>query len=503
LAVSGRGSRAWGRHGVAAWAGDTTPILVALLTAGVFLLRLSQIHQSLYGDEVWSYQDIAGHSLLSVISTVHTGAENSPPLFFVLAWASAKLGDPTIWIRLPSLILGTATIPLIYLLGRETVGRTAGLIGAAVLAFSPFSIYYGIEARPYATMAFLLTLSTLALVRAVRTGSRAWWLVYVLAAAAAAYTHYTAVFVLATQGAWSVWACRDRVREPLMAGALIAVLYVPWLPHVRGKSLGVIGFLEPLNAHNVLTDLGRVIPGYPYASLRAIPAIWGLIVIAVCCAVGALAIAGRDAERAGRLVAAQHLPLLIALALATPVGLLLYSMIGTDLWLARGLYASVPAATLVIGALLGAPPPRVRAVVVAAVLLTLVAGTIRAVSPSYARPPFRSVAGYLDRVAGPRDPIIMYPSFVDQAIPAQFSKPHRVLNISPSAWRSAGDAATAFAIVDDQTAQVYNVGTPRPPGFELVARKHYTGLVWFTVLSYRARRPALSSSHTRSRSRTA
>jgi hypothetical protein len=130
------------------------------------------MHQSLLGDEVWTYQDIAGRSLLSVLRNLHTGAENSPPLFFVLAWFSAKLGDPTIWIRLPSLILGTATLPLIYLLGRETVGRTAGWIGAAVVAASPFSTYYGIEARAYATMAFFVTLSTLALVIAVRTSSR-------------------------------------------------------------------------------------------------------------------------------------------------------------------------------------------------------------------------------------------------------------------------------------------------------------------------------------------
>jgi hypothetical protein len=184
------------------------------------------------------------------------------------------------------------------------------------------------------------------------------------------------------------------------------------------------------------------------------------------------------------------------------VGLLLYSVIGTDLWLARGLYASVPAATLVIGALLEAPPPRIRAVVVVAVLITLLAGTIRAISPGYARPPFRSAAGYLDRMAGPHDPIIMYPSFVDQAITAQFSKPHRFLNSSPLGWRSAGDAAMAFAIVDDKTAQIYNIGTPCPPGFELFARKHYTGLLWFTVLSYRARRRALSSSHTRKLARS-
>ena len=77
---------------------------VALLTAIAFALRLSQIHQSLYGDEVFTYQDIHGRVFGAVLTTVHTGGETSPPSFFLLAWLTAKLGDPTVWLRLPSVV---------------------------------------------------------------------------------------------------------------------------------------------------------------------------------------------------------------------------------------------------------------------------------------------------------------------------------------------------------------------------------------------------------------
>ncbi len=160
-----------------------------LLTVGVFALRASQMRQGLFGDEVWTYQDIAGHSLGSLIRNVHTGPENSPPLFFVLAWFSAKLGDATIWIRLPSLLLGAATIPLLYAVGREAFDARVGLLGATVLGLSPFSLYYGIEARAYATMTFFVVLSTWALLRAAGTRERRWWLLYAFAATAAAYSH--------------------------------------------------------------------------------------------------------------------------------------------------------------------------------------------------------------------------------------------------------------------------------------------------------------------------
>ena len=177
--------------------------MVGAMTIAAFVLYLSQIHQSLFADEVFAYHEVAGHSLTSMIHAVGTGIEVSPPLYFVFAWFSAKLGDPTVWIRLPSLILGAATIPVIYLLGRDTIGRGAGAIGAAVFAASPFALFYGVQARPYATAAFFTVLSTYALVRAVRSDSRHWWAVYAVAAAAAAYSHHTTVFVLVLQGAWA------------------------------------------------------------------------------------------------------------------------------------------------------------------------------------------------------------------------------------------------------------------------------------------------------------
>jgi mannosyltransferase len=490
LTVAPRGQSAVARVRSVARTSDAAVLVVAALSVAVFVFRLTQVHQSLFGDEVFTYQDVVGKGLAGVVKDVHTGAENSPPLFFVLAWASAKLGNPTVWIRLPSLILGAATIPLIYLVGRATVGRTAGVIGAAIVVCSPFSTYYGIEARPYATMAFFLTLSTLSLVRAVQTGQRRWWVAYALAAAAAAYSHYTAVFVLAVQAAWSLWVCRRRALAPLAANALILLLYVPWLPYVRGKQLGVIGLLEPLNAHNVLTDLGRLIPGYPYASLRAIPTIAGLVALAACALVG-LAYGARILAAPGPPAARnqwrEFAALIVVAALAAPVGLLLYSVLGTDIWDARDLYSSVPAAALVCGALLAAVPWPWRAGLVTLVLAVLVAGSIRAIGPNYARPQFRAAAQFLDRAATPRDPIVMYGSVfnVDYALVIQMTKPHLLVGRAGTRWPVPPPGGFDYVVIDDAVARFLRIGIPRPSGFELVDRRHYTGVIPFSLLTYR------------------
>lgn len=470
---------------------DPATAVVALLTLGAFVLRLTQMDQSLFGDEVWTYQQVAHRSFTAMLHAIRPPGENAPPLFFILSWASGKLGDPTVWIRLPSLVLGIATIPVVYLLGRDTVGRAAGVIGAAVIAASPFTTYYGLEARPYAPMAFFVALSTVAIVKATRTDSVRWWALYAVSAAAAAYTGYTAVFLLVVQASWSLWVRRTRLMRPLLANATIVALYLPWVPHVHAKQLEVIGALEPFTLHNALQDVLRIIPGYPYASLSAIPTVPGLVIVLTSGVVGALALAisRRRAQPQGPSRLRQHnLPLICALAAAAPVGVALYSSVSTDIWDARDLYASVPAAALVLATLIEAIPFKLRLVALVAVFATLVVGTIRAISPTYSRPAFRVAAQYLDRVAAPRDPIILYPSFLSATtidIPVHFHSPHVALNASNGRWPQHLSGARVYLVMDDVFDRALRIPLPHPRGFELVNRVHYSGLLSFTIVGYR------------------
>jgi hypothetical protein len=278
----------------------------------------------------------------------------------------------------------------------------------------------------------------------------------------------------------------------LLAALLGVLLYLPWISHIRGKQLNVIALFEPLNVHNVLTDLPRPLTGYPYASLAAIPTAVGLAVVVGAAGLGAWYVVRRSKAarrsaiaRVGQWQVSSSGALVAGLAIATPIGLLLYSIGFTDLWNARGLYASLPAQALLLGALLEAIPGVLGAIVLAAALITLALGTARAISPAYRRPPFRAAAAYLDRVAEPADPIIIYPSVVDVAIPTQFHRSHLVRRSSPSQWRGVPPGGEAFVVLDDSIAQGLHIGTPHPNGFRLIDRRHYTGLDWFSVLTYR------------------
>src|SRR6266540_2301771 len=99
--------------------------MVAAITMVGAAVRLVLLHDSLFADELSTYWIVSGNSLGGVVSTVHTDAEITPPLYFVLAWLTTRLDLTAEMLRAPSFLGGVAAIPLVYLLGLRTVGRAA------------------------------------------------------------------------------------------------------------------------------------------------------------------------------------------------------------------------------------------------------------------------------------------------------------------------------------------------------------------------------------------
>ena len=86
---------------------------------------------------------------------------------------------------------------------RKADGRPgAAVMAAGFYALSPFAVFYGIEARNYATLMFLTVLSALIVLKATLSTDRRWWAAYAVTATAILYTHYTGAFVLAAEGLW-------------------------------------------------------------------------------------------------------------------------------------------------------------------------------------------------------------------------------------------------------------------------------------------------------------
>ena len=251
----------------------TVLLLVGLILIGL-ALRLPSFNDSLWADELSTNFVVHGFGVGNVISILKGDQEGTPPLFFLLAWLTKGIDDAE-GLRIVPLLAGLASIPLTYLLGLRTVGQPAALVAAVLLTLSPFQIYYATEARAYSLMMFFCLLAALALLVALDSGRGRWWVAYGLSVAAAAYTHYTSVFVLLALFGWAFLA-RPESRRPLLLANLGAVLlYLPWVPELlddrHEPAATVIERVHPLTFTNARIDLGQWSVGHPSLGISQVP----------------------------------------------------------------------------------------------------------------------------------------------------------------------------------------------------------------------------------------
>ncbi len=363
----------------------------------------------MFGDELFTYEIATRPGFGDMLGGVTGPLEISPPLYFALAWVCAKLGDPHVWIRVPALVAGVALVPAAYALGMRTVGRAAALIGAGLVALSPFAVYYSSEARAYSLATLLVVLAALALLAALDRSGWARWALFALAACAALYSHYTAAFALAAEVAWAGWAHRERLRELALACGAAALGLVPWIPSfLDDRTAGfqtAIENINPLTLSFFARSLGIAVIGNPYVGLRETP---GWPVIALLALGLLLAVAGAVAARRGlleRLRAEPPLALVLALAVATPLGAALYSIPFASVYVPRTLHAALPAFFLLLGLVVAAAPRRLA---VPAAVLTMAAfaiGTVELFRES-PKPPYRQAADWIAERSGPGDPVL-------------------------------------------------------------------------------------------------
>jgi hypothetical protein len=431
---------------------DLRPVAAAgALTLLALALRVLAARQSLGGDELFSLEVAERPGLGGVLDGVRGPLEITPPGYFVVAWAFAKLGDPTYWLKAPSVLAGTLTVPVAYAIGVRTVGRWAGVAGAALLAISPYAIFYGSEARAYALTGLAVAVATLLLLVALERRRWGWWVAFAAAVAASMYAHYVAAFPLAVLLAWALWYHRDAWRPLLLAFAAAAVAYLPWVPGLLDDRTSpyqhAISRVWPFTLQYVSTALGQWAAGVPTWGVAKVP---GPVALALL-AVGVLAVVGGLVARRSRRHAGSPyslsspsspatasassrsslVVLLVALAASGPVLAALWSLFEPSVFVPRTFVASLPALALLVGAGVMAAP-RVAAIAAAVCLVVgLGLGTARTFD-DFRRPPFRAAADYIDAHATPGQPVLESGFLDPGALEAHLDPPRPVFRVDCS-----------------------------------------------------------------------
>ena len=211
-------------------------VIITILILG-FILRLVNLNQSLWLDETVQALTSKG-TFLNLFSELH--GDFHPPLYHLLIWGWAHLlGNGEIAMRLPSVIFGTATIFIVYLIAKQIVPKKFSIptIAALFLATAPFHIYYSQEARTYALTTFLASLSFYFFLKIINhskqgvvTHDRTANVLYVLTTVLMLYSDYYGLFVFLAQIMTTVLIFRQKFSKFLNLYILIILLFLPCLP---------------------------------------------------------------------------------------------------------------------------------------------------------------------------------------------------------------------------------------------------------------------------------
>ena len=380
--------------------------LVVLAGAGLRFATLRT--QSLWFDEA-----VTAHLLrMDLVAMLRAipGSESTPPLYYVLGWLWTHVfGTGEVGLRSLSAAFGTATIGVVWALGRRLGGDRAGLAAATLVAFNPMLVWFSQEARSYALLALLGALSALLWLRALerpRAAGRAlaWGAVAVLALA----THYYAVFLVAPQALWLlIRAPGTRARAiaivlPLASGIALAPLAIDQRANDGAAFIGSTGLLIRIAQIPKQFLVGYDAPlEIPVVTIMALVVLGGLAglreLVRGAGSDDAPARARADAARLATVtLAAVALPILIALA-------------GEDHLITRNVVTALPLSCALVGTGLVVLATRaaVRARPVAlAVAIACLAGTITTVAvardPRLQRDDWRAAVRSLGPITGPR-----------------------------------------------------------------------------------------------------
>jgi len=219
--------------------------VVAALTILAAVLRVPGLNAGFWFDELNTVIYSVRPPLLQV-ATAFPG-DYTHPFYGVMAQGTvAAFGEHPWSVRLPAVLFGIATIPVLYLLTSAVSTRLEGVLASLLMTVSYHHVWFSQNARGYTVLSFVVVLSTLLCLSMLRQPRRGPAIAYAVAMALGTYTHLTMAFTAVAQAC--VWTAviartpRGRERDAQTRTALLAlggaaalsiILYLPMAGQVR------------------------------------------------------------------------------------------------------------------------------------------------------------------------------------------------------------------------------------------------------------------------------
>jgi uncharacterized membrane protein len=226
------------------WVQTYFRLAAVFITLLGFLVRLWTASGSfLNPDEALHFRLANQHSL--ALAYKASLIASHPPLLTLLLYFWRALGTSELWLRLPSVVAGTAFCWIFCQWLSKAAGKTAGFIGLLFVAFLPPIILLGVEIRQYALLLAFLAGALYLLDEAFLTKSPRRMVAFSFCLYLALMSHYSAFLLAAALGIYALFRIlTERPPASLMVawsvgqlGAL-ALAIVLYKTHISKLGLG-------------------------------------------------------------------------------------------------------------------------------------------------------------------------------------------------------------------------------------------------------------------------
>jgi hypothetical protein len=217
----------------------TTGVFLSL-DIGILLLAFALRLYRLDGQSIWIDEGISLHLATSSLAEIvaNRAANIHPPLYFFLLKGWVALVSTDIFCaRFLSALASLLQVVAIYTVARRWLGRPIARIAALLTALSPLSVIYAQEVRAYAflPLVYLVQLGiTHELTQKPGPHRPATWLLLGTVEVIGLHLHYTAFFIVAYTGGWSLLTFWKRkrwadLRSWWITQLLVGLASLPWL----------------------------------------------------------------------------------------------------------------------------------------------------------------------------------------------------------------------------------------------------------------------------------
>lgn len=432
-------------------------IVAALLVAGTVLRFAGLGRQSFWHDEIHSVLNAWGpHGGGFALAALNPHGS----LYLVLLGAWTRLvGTDESAVRVLSALLGSLGLVIFHRVARRWLSRGAAVFALALLAFSPYHVWYSQEARNYALLfdTGLLAVAAFAAERERRTPAS--FALALVTGVAACLSNMAGFFLFPLEAVWLA-AARDRVRYPwarfVLLVAVSAVVLSPWIvagarttgrprlrvddasspvPIAKGEAPpGLLSVPFTFFDFSVGHSMGPTVDELKQRRMRAvIPHLPLLVPVGAAFAIAAAL--GAAGVRRGRRAA-------LFAWLGTPV-LLMAAVSFVNLKAPNSRYALLafpPYLLLLAGGVAALRAAPVRAALGAALLVPMLLSDVASLrDPHYWKPDARSAGRLLAREARRGDAVIVYA--LDE--PIRYYTPDSIAFLAPPPAAFASDSAGA------------------------------------------------------------